>query len=135
MKKKTKTRTKSAHFSYEERVKIEFLLNEKTSLSEIARKLQRAKSSVSDEIRLNSVKRAYMAKKAHLKAYQRRWRARYQSMKIAANALLKDYVESRLKRYWSPEDISGRIRLVETDIPYANKDTIYKYVKSIYGRK
>lgn len=134
MKKKQKSKAKNTHFCYEERVKIEFLLNDKTSLSEIARKLQRAKSSVFDEIRLNSVKGVYTAKKAQLKSYQRRWRARYQSMKIAANALLRDYVESRIRRYWSPEDISGRIRFVETNIPYANKDTIYKYVKSVYGR-
>jgi transposase, IS30 family len=134
MKNKVKIKSKNTHFCYEERVKIEFLLNDKISLSEIAGRMQRSKSSVSDEIRLNSVKGVYTAKKAHLKSYQRRWRARYQSMKIAANALLRDYVESRIKRYWSPEDISGRIKFIDTNIPYANKDTIYKYVKSVYGR-
>ena len=134
MKNKQKTKAKSTHFSYEERVKIEFLINDAAGVSEIARRMKRSKSSVSDEIRLNSVKGVYTAKKAQLKAYQRRWRARFQSMKVASNGVLRNYIESNLKRYWSPEDISGRIRFIDTNIPYANKDTIYKYVKSVYGR-
>ena len=135
MKNKAKRRTKSAHFCYEERVKIEFLINEGCGINEIAGKIKRSKSSVSEEIRLNSVKGAYAAKKAQLKAYQRRRRARSQSKKIPKTAALREYVELKIKMYWSPEDISGRIKFIDTNIPYVNKDTIYKYLKSIYGRK
>jgi len=134
MKNETKSNAKNTHFCYEERVKIEFLFSESYGVSKIARKISRSKSSVSDEIKLNSVKGVYTAKKAQLKAYQRRWRAKFQSMKIADDSVLRDYVESRVKRYWSPEDISGRIKFVDTGIAYANKDTIYKYLRSVYGR-
>lgn len=135
MKNKTKKGAKNTHFCYEERVKVEFLINEECSINEIAKKIKRSKSSVSEEIRLNSVKGVYEAKKAQLKAYQRRRRARTQSKKIPRITALRSYVELKIKMYWSPEDISGRIKLIDTNIPYVNKDTIYKYLKSIYGRK
>ena len=63
-------------------------------------KLGKAKSSVSDEIKLNSVKGIYTAKKAHAKAKQRRWRARWQAMKIPIDILLRNYVEQKIKQYW-----------------------------------
>lgn len=135
MKNHKKQTTKKTHFSYEERVQLEFLISEKTRKSEMAKKLGRAKSSISDEIRLNSVKGEYIAKKAHHKARVRRLYAKYQSMKVAANTVLREYVEGNLIRFWSPEDIAGRIKYIDTHITYANKDSIYKYVKSVYGRQ
>jgi IS30 family transposase len=130
-----KEKTKNTHFLYEERVKIECLLSEGYGTNKIARKIDRSKSSVSHEINHNSVHGVYTAKKAHLKAYQRRWRAKLQCMKVVLNSILRNYVESSIKKYWSPEAIAGRIKYVEIGIPYANKDSIYKYVKSPYGRQ
>ncbi len=132
-KKTKKLQKKSSHFTYDDRVIIELLLSEGWSYGKIAKKLQKAKSSVSDEIKLNSVKGIYTAKKAHAKAKQRKWRARFQVMKIALDRLLQDYVEERIKRYWSPEDIAGRIKFIDTNIPYVGKDAIYKYLKSPHG--
>ena len=132
-KEERKTTKKSSHFTYDDRIRIELLLSEKWSYANIAGKLRKAKSSVSDEIRVNSVKGIYTAKKAHAKSKQRRWRARWQSMKIAIDGLLQDYVESRIKRFWSPEDIAGRIKFIDKNIPYVGKDAIYKYLKSPYG--
>ena len=129
-----KATKKPSHFTYDDRVVIELLLSEMWSLGKIAKKLCKAKSSVSDEIKLNSVKGIYTAKKAHAKAKQRRWRAKWQAMKIPIDNLLRDYVEQKIKQYWSPEDISGRIKFIDTNIPYVATDTIYKYVKSVYGR-
>jgi len=129
-----KSTKKPSHFTYDDRVIIELLLSERWSYSNIAKKLKKAKSSVSDEIKLNSVKGIYTAKKAHAKSRQRRWRAKWQVMKIPIDRLLRDYVEEKIKRFWSPEDISGRIKFIDKDIPYVATDTIYKYVKSIYGR-
>lgn len=125
---------KNTHFAYEERVKIETFLEEKHGINYIAKKLNRSKSSIWDEIKRNSVKGIYTAKKAHLKAKQRRRKAKYQALKIIMDILLQNYVEEKLQRFWSPEAISGRIKYVETSLPYAGKDAIYSYVKSIYGR-
>jgi len=125
---------KTAHFTYDDRVIVELLLSEQWSYGKIALKLGKAKSSVSDEIKLNSVKGIYTAKKAHAKARQRRWRARFQVMKIAIDMALQDYVESKIKMFWSPEDIAGRIKFIDTNIPYTGKDAIYKYIRSVHGR-
>ncbi len=135
MKNKTKSHEKTTHISYEERVKIECLLGQGYGNNKIAKTLGRSKSSVSDEINCNSVRGVYTAKKAQLKAYQKRWRAKLQSMKVAMDSTLRSYVENGLKKYWSPEAIAGRIKYVEKEIPYASKDSIYKYVKSPYGRQ
>jgi len=133
-KNKEKETKKSSHFTYDDRVIIELLLSEKWSYSNIAKKLCKAKSSVFDEIRMNSVRGIYTAKKAHAKAKQRRRLAKLQAMKIPINKLLRDYVEEKIKIFWSPEDISGRIKFIDKGIPYVATDTIYKYVKSVYGR-
>jgi IS30 family transposase len=129
-----KKKNKFAQFSFEERVKIETLLEEKISKKEIARKLKRDPSGVRKEINRNKVNGKYSALKAHLKSYQRRWRTKAQVLKIATNKSLKEYVEKHLTEYWSPEGISGRLKYVETNLPYVGKDAIYSYVNSVHGR-
>lgn len=125
---------KNTHFSYEERVKIETLLDENYGKREIARRLGRAPSSVKEEIARNSVKGKYTALKAQFKSYQRRWGAKRQGMKIAMNRILRDYVEEKLSLFWSPEGIAGRLKYIETNLPSIGKDAVYGYVKSAYGR-
>lgn len=129
-----KSNKKIAHFSYEERVKIETLLGEGYGICAIAKNLHRPKSSVSEEISRNNVRGIYTAKKAHLKAYQRRWRAQHQHLKVAMNDMLRSYVQEKLQRFWSPESIAGRITYVETHLPSVGKDAIYAFVQSVYGR-
>ena len=129
-----KQQTKNKHFTYEERIKIETFIGIGYGKRKIGRLINRPKSSICDEIKINSVKGIYTAKKAQLKAYQRRWRAKYQVLKIAINSKLQDFVEDKIHRYWSPEGISGRIKFVETNYDYVGKDAIYSYVKSVHGR-
>jgi IS30 family transposase len=135
-KRKTKKKKKSApQFSFAERVKIETYLGEKKSKHEIARNLKREPSSVRYEIRLNSVRGVYTAEKAQVKAYQRRWRAKHQVLKVAVNKMLKDYVTSAIKQYWSPEAIVGRIKYIDRHVPRIGKDAIYAFLESVHGRK
>ena len=135
MKKKKCAKKKDApQFSLAERVRIETYLDEKLSKREIARKLAREPSSVRHEIRMNSVRKKYTAEKAQFKAYQRRWRARHQVLKVAINKTLKEYVTHAVKRYWSPEAIVGRIRFVDRHVPRVGKDAIYAFLESVHGR-
>ena len=135
-KRRTKKKKKSAaQFSFAERVKIETYLDEGISKQEIARRLKREPSSVRYEIKMNSVRGVYTAEKAQLKAYQRRWRAKTQVLKVAVNKMLKDYVTSAVKQYWSPEAIVGRIRFVDRHVPRVGKDAIYAFLESVHGRK
>ncbi len=125
---------KNTHFSYEERVKIETYLDDSLGIRAISRKLSRSTGSVSEEIRRNRVRGKYVAKKAHHKAYVRRWRTGHQRMKIVIHNNLRKFVEEKLKRFWSPEGIAGRIQYVETYLPSVGKDAVYTFVKSVYGR-
>lgn len=135
MKKKHSKKKKSTpQFSFEERVKIETYLEEKTSQREIARKLKREASSVRYEIKKNTVRGNYTAQKAQAKAYQRRWRAKSQVLKVAMCAELKRYVNEKIRKYWSPEAIVGRILHVDVHLPQVGKDAIYAYVASVHGR-
>ena len=133
MKKKTKSGIEKVHFSYEERVKIEIYRNDGWGVRAIARKIKRPRSSVSDEILRNTVHGEYRAKKAEMKTYQRYWKARHQHLKVAMHDGLRRFVEEKLKRFWSPEGIAGRITYVEKSLPSLGKDAVYAFIGSPYG--
>jgi IS30 family transposase len=84
----------------------------------------------------NLVNGSYDPVKAKHKAYVRRYNAKYQGMKIVRNKELKAFVDSCLLDGQSPEDISGRLKQkYEKGLPYISKDSIYRYIKSPYGRR
>src|SRR3989344_5910771 len=99
------------HLNLYERQRIERYRKEKRSRRFIAGKLDRIVSSISDEINGNSVWGRYSAKKAHFKAYQKRWGSKIQCMKVAMDPLLKKFViDSMTNENQSPEGISGRLK-------------------------
>jgi len=51
------------------------------------------------------------------------------------NGRLREFVEGKLYDGQSPLNISSRIRKYEKHLPAVSKDSIYRYVKSVYGRK
>jgi IS30 family transposase len=111
------------------------LLKKAYSLRDIAKAIKRAVSSISDEIKRNTVKGEYEPKKAHHKAWVRRKNAKYQGKKIVTNMGLRIFVENTLYDDQSPEAIAGRLKEKrENDLPYVSKDSIYRYIKSPYGR-
>jgi len=101
----------------------------------IAKKLGRSLSSVSDEIKLNSVNGKYVAEKAEHKARVRRQNSKLQCMKVAMDPDLKKFVTENILEDQSPEGISGRIREVRKDLQYVSTKAIYKFVWSPHGRK
>jgi transposase, IS30 family len=116
------------HLSFEERFVIEVMLKKKTSIRYIAEYLGRSANTVSREIKKNSTKGSYDAKKAHHKAYLKRWRSKTQCLKVAMNDFLYRYVDKKLREKWSPEQISGELKYVYgiTCSPKA----IYKFAQS-----
>lgn len=132
---KKANKNKFVQLSFEDRVKIETLLEEGVSKRGIARKLKRDPKAIRYEIKRNKVRGKYSAVKAELKSYQRRWRAKFQVLKIAMDKELKKYVEDHLKEYWSPEGIAGRLKYVDIHLPYVGKDAVYAYIDSVHGRK
>lgn len=123
-----------SHFCLYERQRIERYLRNKKSLRFIADKLERSVSSISDEIKENSVNGVYNARKAHHKAYVKRKYSKVQSLKVVGSSELREFVEINIKDDQSPEGISGRIKNVEGNLPGASPKAIYKFVYSVYGR-
>lgn len=123
------------HISKRERQRIEQWLKQEKSLRWIAGKLGRSISSISDEIRLNSVDGFYDAKKANHKAYVKRKYSKIQCLKVSKDPELRTYVTENIEADQSPEGISGRLKYVETDLEYASTKAIYKFVWSPYGRQ
>lgn len=83
----------------------------------------------------NKVKGSYITEKAQHKSYVRRHEAKYQGMIIVQNRKLQDFVEKELCDDQSPEAIAGRLAKHEKKLPYVSKDSIYRYIKSPYGRQ
>ena len=127
---------KFRHFCLYERQRIERYLRAKKARRFIANKLDRSISSIQDEIKGNSVRGAYSAKKADFKAYQKRWRSKVQCMKIAMDPKLKKFViDAMTNDNQSPSGISGRLKHVQTDIQYASPKAIYNFIWSPNGRQ
>jgi transposase, IS30 family len=123
------------HFCFFERRRIERFLRKGKSRRFIAGKLGRSLSSISDEIRVNSVNGKYSAEKAEHKARVRRQNSKLQCMKVAMDPELKKFVTENILDDQSPEGISGRIKEVRKDLQYVSAKAIYKFVWSPHGRK
>lgn len=97
--------------------------------------MHRSPSTISDELKRNAVKGRYESAKAQVKAYQRRWKQDYEAKKIPRNRKLQDFIEQELYDDQSPQAIAGFLKHRQRNLPYASKNTIYRYIKSPYGRR
>lgn len=95
----------------------------------------RSGSAVWNEYNRNKVNRRYDPAKAQHKAYVKRKYAKYQGKKIVDNTDLQDFVEEKLYDDQSPESIAKRIKKHEKRLPTISKDSIYRYIKGVYGRR
>lgn len=96
-------------------------------MREIAGFLGRSPNTVSREIQKNTVKGEYRADKAHHKAYFKRWRSKRQCLKVAMDRFLHHFVDEKLRKRWSPEQISGYLEK-ELGISCSTK-AIYKFAR------
>lgn len=121
------------HITGAERKEIKFYLDKKYSYKKIAEILKRGRNSISYEIKKNSINGAYDPNKADRKAKNKRRDSKYQGMKVIKNKDLQDYIEEKIRRYWSPENISDRIKNINKNIKYISAKGIYKFLYSPYG--
>ena len=122
------------HIKETERLEIALLKEKGHSNRDIAKMLERSPNTISFEINNNSVRGRYDPRKAQHKAYAKRKYSKYQGMKVAGDSRLRNYVEEKLERDWSPEEVSGRLKEIDRHIKYASRGAIYKFVYSVYGR-
>lgn len=96
------------YLSLLEREQIKDLHREGMSIRQIAAQLARSPSTISRELRRNTVStRGYLPHTAHRLSVQRR--ARPRPAKLFANTALRAYVKAKLKKKWSPQQISNRL--------------------------
>lgn len=123
------------HFTHNERICLQNLLSEGKSLRQIASVLGRSPSTISREIKRNRIK--YPKHKSNNKYHYHHWRAqilticrRKQDRRTALkpNSFKYNYIIEKLNQFWSPEQISMRLR---TDYPdqIVGVSTIYRYIK------
>jgi len=126
---------KYKHITKQERQDISYHLRKGCGINKISNKLGRSSSTISEEIRNNSVNGKYYWEKAHHKAYVKRKYSKYQGMKVVEHEDLLKYVEENIKKGWSPKVIAGRIKYWDRHITYGSKNAVYSFVHSVYGRK
>jgi IS30 family transposase len=111
-----------------DRIVIADRLREKASLRAIAAELGRAPSTISREVRRNVHPPSghYRPHAAQARAEARRPRPKVG--KIAQNGDLRDFIQDRLARRWSPEQISHSLRREFPDRPemQVTHETIYQ---------
>jgi IS30 family transposase len=103
-------------------------------MEDIASALKRSVSTISYEVNNNSTKGIYDPIKANHKAYIRRHNASFRGKSIVKNKKLRQFVESSLLDGQSPEAIAGRLKYQEEDLLFISKNTIYRFLRSPYGK-
>jgi IS30 family transposase len=117
------------YLSLLEREQLQDLHRSGLSIRKIAAAMNRSPSTISRELRRNTVSvRGYLPHTAHRLSVTRR--ARPRQPKLLENAELRTFVQSRLRKKWSPQQISNRLA---RDFPNApdmrvSTETIYQAI-------
>jgi IS30 family transposase len=120
------------HFNNNDRVLLVFLLKKNLSYRKIAKELNMSVSSVSREIKRNSFNGRYGVVIAKKKSKQRRLNSKYNKRIIESNIVLRKKIIRYLKKYYSPEQISGILKL-KYNINISTK-TIYSFLKRSFSK-
>lgn len=119
--------------SIEERESIQRGLWEGKSLRKVALEIGRSPATISRELKRNCPpqRRLYLPRVADRKAHTRiRKRGERPRLK---NAFIRTYVKNRLRKGYSPEQISGRLS-IEFSIFRISHEAIYQYIYTQYHR-
>lgn len=122
---------------------MEALWKSSHTQKEIAEILDFNQSAISRELKRNCRKKKikggtangpYEATAAEHKAMVRREASKYQGMKIESDPLLREYVIEKLRQYWNPDEISGRMK-DDNESLYVSKTAVYDWLRSNYGQR
>ncbi len=107
----------------QERYQIYALLKEGLSLSAIAKNIGKDKSTISRELQRNTGQKGYRPKQANELSLTR-IAAKIKPTHLTAIQI--NYMEEKIQLKWSPEQISGRMRL--DGLSPVSRETIYRYI-------
>lgn len=123
-----------SHFKPEQRNELSALLRVGVTQKKAAQLLGKTASAVCQELKRNpaDTKTGYDAREAKIHTASRRIAANQRFRKIENNDWLRKYIIQRIKQYWSPEQIAGRLRHRYPDDRnrHIGKDSIYKFICS-----
>ena len=117
------------HLDLEERCRICAMRGQGHSVDDIAGQLGRSKSTISRELKRNCGAGGYKPDQADRIAWARKLRGHL----LERHSRLRACVVARLGMGWTPEQISGRLRL-EGSEHTLSAESIYRYVYSPHGR-
>ncbi len=121
-----------SHFKPFQRNELAALLGAGITQKKIAELLNKTPSAVCQELKRNpaSTKTGYDAGLAKERAKQKRTIANQRFRKIKNNVWIRNYIIRNTKKYWSPEQISGRIKKKWPDDKsrHISKDSVYEYL-------
>lgn len=125
------------HLCLDERRKIYRWRGQNISVNEIAKRLDRHRSTIFREIQRNS----YFEEGDHknndyypVSAEEFYRRRRQKRQKVESVSELKDFIISKLKQDWSPEQIAGYLKNIGHNGLYVCHETIYRFVYSAEGK-
>lgn len=120
---------KYKRLTFEEREEISRLLTLKTTIREIARKLNRFPSTISREIKRSALtSNEYRALNANKLAQSKQYR---QQCKLVLNTELLDFVYDHIvHKFWTPEQIAKRLKILYPDNMdmRISHESIYNYL-------
>ena len=56
-------------------------------------------------------------------------------MKVQDHKQLQEYIVEKLQENWTPQMIAGRLKQIDTYLPYVSRQGIYHWLYSAYGQK
>jgi IS30 family transposase len=120
------------HITPDQKNELAILLRAGLKQTDIAKLLNKTSSAISQHLKVNpaNTKTGYSAKVAKENAKSRRIIANQRLKKIENNSWIKRYVIKKIKKFWSPEQISGRIKQKwkNDKSRHIGKDAIYNYI-------
>lgn len=118
------------HLKFEEREVLSQMAAAGATRKAIAERLGRDVSTIGRELRRNGLKDMYSAVHAQQLATKRRATGRAKSRKLCRAENLQ-YVQERLRKCWSPDQIAGRSKLDFPDQPRRklSRQTIYTWLQ------
>ena len=114
------------HLNSQERELLSVLHAKQITISEIARRLNRSKSTIWREINRDTsvfYRGTYLGESSQ-KKYLQKWKNTHKRKRLK-NSFIEEYVVKRLKRNWSPETIAGRLKKFGISISH---EAIYQYI-------
>lgn len=117
------------HLTHDDRVAFSVLRRMGHSLRSIAKELGTHHTTLGRELKRNQKKNksGYDARRARRLVHERRVHAHHDRRKLMNTPWLRCYVIRKLKKYWSPEQIAGRLRARHRKTILCH-ETIYQWI-------